>query len=548
LHGHILISHTHWDHIQGIPFFEPLFEPKNEWDIYAPRGMGQDLKQTLAGQMQYTYFPVTLDRLGATIRYHELVEGTFGVGDIRVRAQYLNHPALTLGYRLEADNVVIVYASDHEPHSRVPAAAGQTSDADSLAPGDERHADFLADADLVIHDAQYTSAEYLTKRGWGHSPLEYVVDRALASRVKRLALFHHDPLRDDAVLDRLTQAGRDRVTQHGEAMEVFAAAEGQCIELEAALATDSERVEPDALELSGVSHAVVGHTVVVAVADMKTAVLLAEAIRSDELRLLPAESGEAVLQLVRSERPTLLIIDTNLPGGDGVEVCRAVRREADADARGVPVVLVAETEDRLEAARGAEAGVTDWLIQPFSSEYARTKIRAWLLRSRSRWMKGPLPANERERIWALRRLNILDTPPEERFDRLTRLARRLFEVPIALVSLVDSERQWFKSCQGLAVRETPREVAFCAHAILSLDALVVSDALKDERFADNPIVTGEPHVRFYAGQPLAAPDGSRVGTLCIIDHRPRELSESDLEALRDLAALVEQELHAGALR
>src|SRR5713226_7505898 len=102
-HGHLLITHTHWDHIQGIPFFAPLFVRGTEWDVYAPRGFGQSLDETLAGEMQYTYFPVTLDAMGATIRFHELVEGVFAIDDIRVTARYLNHPALTLGYRLEAD-------------------------------------------------------------------------------------------------------------------------------------------------------------------------------------------------------------------------------------------------------------------------------------------------------------------------------------------------------------------------------------------------------------------------------------------------------------
>jgi phosphoribosyl 1,2-cyclic phosphodiesterase len=120
--GHVLISHMHWDHIQGIPFFAPFRVPGSVWDIYAPRSFGQSLRETLAGQMQYTYFPITLEQLGATIRYHELVEGRLSVGDIEVTSRYLNHPALTLGYRLEADGVAVVYACDHEPHSRAIAA------------------------------------------------------------------------------------------------------------------------------------------------------------------------------------------------------------------------------------------------------------------------------------------------------------------------------------------------------------------------------------------------------------------------------------------
>ena len=160
-------------------------------------------------------------------------------------------------------------------------------------------------------------------------------------------------------------------------------------------------------------------------------------------------------------------------------------------------------------------------------------------------MKAPAkPATESVRIDTLRSLNILDTPPEERFDRLTRLAKRLFGVPIVLISLVDSERQWFKSCIGLPVLETPRDISFCGHAILGNGALLVPDALLDERFADNPLVTGDPRIRFYAGHPLQVPNGSKLGTLCLIDQTPREMSEDDIDLLRDLARMAEQELAA----
>jgi signal transduction histidine kinase/CheY-like chemotaxis protein len=155
----------------------------------------------------------------------------------------------------------------------------------------------------------------------------------------------------------------------------------------------------------------------------------------------------------------------------------------------------------------------------------------------------PLPANEEQRLAALRALGILDTPPEERFDRITRLARRLFGVPIALISFVDAERQWFKSCQGLGVAETPRDISFCGHAILTDGPLVIPDALLDDRFADNPLVLEEPRIRFYVGQPLATADGSYVGVLCLKDHRPRSLGAEDLQLLRDLAGLVEDHLH-----
>lgn len=160
-------------------------------------------------------------------------------------------------------------------------------------------------------------------------------------------------------------------------------------------------------------------------------------------------------------------------------------------------------------------------------------------------MKTPdTPENEESRLACLRSLNILDTASEERFDRLTRLAKRLFDVPIALVSLVDENRQWFKSCMGLSATETSREISFCGHAILGNDVFVIPDALEDSRFSDNPLVLSDPHIRFYAGCPLTHISGHKLGTLCIIDRRPRQLSAQDIEDFKDLAAMAERELAA----
>ncbi|MDH4200550.1 MAG: sensor domain-containing diguanylate cyclase [Spirochaetia bacterium] len=156
----------------------------------------------------------------------------------------------------------------------------------------------------------------------------------------------------------------------------------------------------------------------------------------------------------------------------------------------------------------------------------------------------PVPPNEETRLKTLKSLNILDTPAEERFDRLTRMAKRMFDVPIALVSIIDENRQWFKSCVGLTVSETPRDISFCGHAILGDDIFLIPDAIQDERFSDNPLVLNEPHIRFYAGCPLTAPDGSKLGTLCIIDEKPRNFDKQDLLALKDLALTVERELAA----
>lgn len=155
-----------------------------------------------------------------------------------------------------------------------------------------------------------------------------------------------------------------------------------------------------------------------------------------------------------------------------------------------------------------------------------------------------IPDNEEQRLEALHSLNLLDTGNDERLDRVTRMAKRLFQVPIALVSLVDTNRQWFKSCVGLDVPETSRDISFCGHTILGEETFYIPDTLKDSRFADNPLVVDAPNIRFYAGHPLKSASGEKIGTLCIIDSIPREMSPEDLQALQDLANMVEQEIIA----
>jgi len=162
------------------------------------------------------------------------------------------------------------------------------------------------------------------------------------------------------------------------------------------------------------------------------------------------------------------------------------------------------------------------------------------------WARAQEASRESQRLQALHALKVLDTPEEAHFDRLTRLAQRIFRVPIALVSLVDERRQWFKSHAGLDVRETPREISFCTHAIHHDEMMVVQDAHHDPRFQDNPLVTGEPRIRFYAGCPLRLDDGNGIGTLCLIDTVPRFMTAAERSLLTELAALVEKELRSPA--
>ena len=159
-------------------------------------------------------------------------------------------------------------------------------------------------------------------------------------------------------------------------------------------------------------------------------------------------------------------------------------------------------------------------------------------------IKPEFPKNEAERLHALRRLNILDTLEEERFDRVTRIAKRMFNVSISLVSLIDEDRQWFKSKQGLDVFETPRDISFCGHTINQDELFIIPDASKDERFFDNPLVTEAPKIRFYAGYPLKLRQGIKIGTLCLIDPKPKYLDEEDQQLLKDLGAMIEQEIQS----
>lgn len=153
-----------------------------------------------------------------------------------------------------------------------------------------------------------------------------------------------------------------------------------------------------------------------------------------------------------------------------------------------------------------------------------------------------LPDNEASRVSALRSLGVLDTPREGRFDRYTRITAQIFDMPIALISLLDQDRQWFKSAEGLDVDQTPRNASFCGHAILGDGVFEVRNARRDPRFRDNPLVLEPPHVRFYAGAPLETPDGHKIGTLCIIDSVPRQLSDDEKTMLKNLADMVVSEI------
>lgn len=231
--AHILLGHTHWDHISGFPFFAPAFVPGNRFVLYGARDLDRSLRDVLSGQMEFAYFPVPLGDLRADLDFRELDEGQMTIDGASVQAQYLNHTAVCMGYRLEADGVALAYISDHEPYGLPVAAAGQTEPAIGaglrtgfIHGGDRRLVNFVQGVDLLIQDTQYTPEEYVAKRGWGHGTTDYVADVAVQARVRRLALFHHEPTHDDAAIDRMVAYTRDRAREAGSAVDVFAAAEG----------------------------------------------------------------------------------------------------------------------------------------------------------------------------------------------------------------------------------------------------------------------------------------------------------------------------------
>lgn len=375
--GHLLIGHTHWDHVQGFPFFAPFFVREGRWDVFAPGGRFKQLENSLAALMSYDHHPITLDSLEAQVSYHDLTEGEFEIGKIRVVTQYLHHPALTLGYRLEADGAALVYAADHEPHSLYPLRGDPGEQ--PIHHEDQRHVRFLEAADLVIHDAQYTLDQFPGKLGWGHSPAERAVDYAIAAGVKRLALYHHDPESDDDTLDAIVAKSVDRASQGSHVPEVFGAAEGQWVELRAGATSFSAAAPRPSARLSGESPAAAKVLIVDDDPDMRA--LLRAALDSEHVQLFAASDGEEAFRIARRERPTLMLLDLNMPRIDGLDVCRGLRREQDPRLRDLPILILTGTRlDEKSVSEAFVAGATDFLVKPIKPTLLRSRVRGWLMR------------------------------------------------------------------------------------------------------------------------------------------------------------------------
>jgi phosphoribosyl 1,2-cyclic phosphodiesterase len=218
---HLLLTHLHLDHIQGLMFFEPLFDPRCEVRVSGPIAFGGSLLNRLARYISAPLAPIEIRELPATVSFHEIPTGKFQIGPATVEAAFVNHRGPTLGFRITDGDVSIAYIPDHEP------ALGQ--DLSRSAPPWISGYDLARDVDLLIHDAQYTGEEYAGRVGWGHSATEHVVDFARHCGARRLVLFHHDPLHDDPAIRAMTQAAQ--ASMDGAVDEVTAAREGESVEV-----------------------------------------------------------------------------------------------------------------------------------------------------------------------------------------------------------------------------------------------------------------------------------------------------------------------------
>jgi len=372
----ILISHAHWDHIQGFPFFAPLFVPGGHITVCGPSGTYNSLPDTLSGQMEYTYFPVKLSDLGARIEYKELPEGENEVGGVRIVTQLLNHPAVTLGYRIEADGVSIMYVCDHEPYWenlwRSDAEPGKLSSI--LHAGDRRHADFLLNADVVIHDAQYTPGEYPAKKNWGHSTYSYVTKIAAAANVKRLLLTHHDPTHDDEFLSRIEDEARLIAEAAGSPIQVSCAYEGYEEVFEG---DGSGHAQPD--NTSGTAMFNRRSPRILIVDDDEDLRILASKILAGAGNvILEARGGKEAMQLIESEKPDLVLLDLLMAAPDGFEVLRWIREGAET--REVPVLVLTAQGDEASVRTCFELGATDYLVKPFTAPQLDVRVRSSLAR------------------------------------------------------------------------------------------------------------------------------------------------------------------------
>lgn len=375
--ANMFIGHSHWDHIQGFPFFLPAFDPASEITIYAPAGFELSLERAMEGQMQYSYFPVKLQDLSSKVRFVTVDEGVFYVGNVVVETQFLNHTAPTVGYRMTVGGRTVVYATDHEPFWHTGGSI--------LHPGDLRHIEFLKQADLVIHDSQYTEDEYPSKLGWGHSPADYAAQVAIEAGAQQLALTHHDPTHDDTLVQRLEAATQARAAASRSQLEVFAAAEGMEISLTEQDGLPASISAPSALE----PRSVVGARVLIATNVPEQATAIASVLLLDGIEPIIVQERVAALDIAHRAQPDLAILDAHLFETDVFMVANELK--AHVSTMDITLIMLSDVVTEETIRRAQAAGISDFLRKPFSPPMLHARIRSWLARHFESTSRSRLP-------------------------------------------------------------------------------------------------------------------------------------------------------------
>ncbi len=368
----MLLSHSHWDHIQGFPFFAPLLFEGNEFTILGPQEHSERLNGILAGQMQYRYFPLTLDQLAADIRYQELREEALQIGSTMVSTHYLNHTSMALAYKLTAGGRTIVYATDNEPFTQQPRAWDSADSRKFMHKGDEALASFIRGADILILDSQYTMHEYPKRIGWGHGTPDYALDIAIASGVGTLVLFHHEPTRIDTALSVVEQLAQKRAAEEAPDLEVIAAAEGMTLDLDEIHAGELSAPERRLPEF----HSKVRIAIVGARDDFMR--ISWKALAQDHYEVVAVNdlgSFESAKQA--NFQPHLVLLEYGLEGWDP-HAREIMQRESKHH---VPVICSIPAGNFEYAQDAFDQGAADVIIEPFAPVQLRSRVDSWLMRT-----------------------------------------------------------------------------------------------------------------------------------------------------------------------